>query len=142
MFEFVSSDLFGYRLGSAKPTAVIIEGKKLSEDEEEDDEQFVVEETAPVPSDMPDLQAVSDLAFCVSRNNISSLYLKLYCQRGVPTNLYFCLQEAVELQGDENHGKRIWIVKFITFLLSFSFYVIIAVITKNNNYNNIFKVGL
>ncbi|XP_031415951.1 TRAF3-interacting protein 1 isoform X2 [Clupea harengus] len=57
------------RLGSAKPTAVIIEGKKLSEDEEEDDEQFVVEETAPVPSDMPDLQA-----------------------------------EAVELQGDENHG--------------------------------------
>lgn len=52
-----------FRLGSAKPTAgVIIEGKKLSEDEEEDDEQFVVEEA--VPSDVAEVQAVSDLTCC------------------------------------------------------------------------------
>ncbi|XP_063069551.1 TRAF3-interacting protein 1 isoform X2 [Engraulis encrasicolus] len=48
------------RLGSAaKPimAGVIVEGKKLSEDEEEDDEHFVVEEAAPVPADLADVQA-------------------------------------------------------------------------------------
>ncbi|XP_041718613.1 TRAF3-interacting protein 1 isoform X1 [Coregonus clupeaformis] len=46
------------RLTSAKPpTAVIMEGKKLSEDEEEDeDEQFVVEEAAPPLPDMPNME--------------------------------------------------------------------------------------
>ncbi|XP_048095251.1 TRAF3-interacting protein 1 isoform X2 [Alosa alosa] len=44
------------RLGSAKAApGVIMEGKKLSEDEDEDDEQFVVEEAAPVPSDVSDM---------------------------------------------------------------------------------------
>ncbi|XP_028847961.1 TRAF3-interacting protein 1 isoform X2 [Denticeps clupeoides] len=44
------------RVGSAKPpSAVIMEGKKLSEDEE-DDEQFVVEEAAPVPPDLADME--------------------------------------------------------------------------------------
>ncbi|XP_072541714.1 TRAF3-interacting protein 1 isoform X2 [Salminus brasiliensis] len=45
------------RLGSAKPpSAVIMEGKKLSEDEEDEDGQFVVEEAVPPPIDMPELQ--------------------------------------------------------------------------------------
>ncbi|KAG9349433.1 hypothetical protein JZ751_027876 [Albula glossodonta] len=44
------------RLGSAKPSsAVIMEGRKLSEDED-DDEQFVVEDAAPVPPDMPEME--------------------------------------------------------------------------------------
>ncbi|XP_018591106.2 TRAF3-interacting protein 1-like isoform X2 [Scleropages formosus] len=48
------------RLGSTKPpSAVIIDGRKLSQDEE-DDEQFVVEEAAPLPSDMPELEAEPD----------------------------------------------------------------------------------
>ncbi|XP_026865532.2 TRAF3-interacting protein 1 isoform X3 [Electrophorus electricus] len=47
----------GERLGSAKvPSAVIVEGKKLSEDEEDEDGQFVVEEAAPPPTDMSELE--------------------------------------------------------------------------------------
>uniref|UniRef100_A0A4W4FN28 TRAF3-interacting protein 1 n=1 Tax=Electrophorus electricus TaxID=8005 RepID=A0A4W4FN28_ELEEL len=50
----------GERLGSAKvPSAVIVEGKKLSEDEEDEDGQFVVEEAAPPPTDMSELEMVS-----------------------------------------------------------------------------------
>ncbi|XP_034549650.1 TRAF3-interacting protein 1 isoform X2 [Notolabrus celidotus] len=46
------------RLSSAKPSApVIMDGKKLSEDEEDDDEQFVVEEAAQLPSDVPEMDA-------------------------------------------------------------------------------------
>ncbi|XP_062389741.1 TRAF3-interacting protein 1 isoform X2 [Sardina pilchardus] len=46
------------RLGSGKPApGVIMDGKKLSEDEDEDDEQFVVEEAAPGPTDVPDMPA-------------------------------------------------------------------------------------
>uniref|UniRef100_A0AAY4CI11 TRAF3-interacting protein 1 n=1 Tax=Denticeps clupeoides TaxID=299321 RepID=A0AAY4CI11_9TELE len=49
------------RVGSAKPpSAVIMEGKKLSEDEE-DDEQFVVEEAAPVPPDLADMESPAEL---------------------------------------------------------------------------------
>ncbi|XP_074551044.1 TRAF3-interacting protein 1 isoform X2 [Halichoeres trimaculatus] len=45
------------RLSSAKPSApVIMDGKKLSEDEDEEDEQFVVEEAAPLPSDVPEME--------------------------------------------------------------------------------------
>ncbi|CAJ1078811.1 TRAF3-interacting protein 1 isoform X1 [Xyrichtys novacula] len=45
------------RLSSAKPSApVIMDGKKLSEDEEDEDEQFVVEEAAPLPSDAPEME--------------------------------------------------------------------------------------
>ncbi|XP_076858577.1 TRAF3-interacting protein 1 isoform X2 [Brachyhypopomus gauderio] len=45
------------RLGSAKvPSAVIVEGKKLSEDEEDEDGQFVVEEAPPPPPDMSELE--------------------------------------------------------------------------------------
>ncbi|XP_047670996.1 TRAF3-interacting protein 1 isoform X5 [Tachysurus fulvidraco] len=44
------------RLGSAKPSsAVIVESKKLSEDEDDEDGQFVVEEAGPLPSDMPEI---------------------------------------------------------------------------------------
>ncbi|XP_040003457.1 TRAF3-interacting protein 1 isoform X2 [Xiphias gladius] len=45
------------RLSSAKPSApVIIDGKKLSEDEEDEDEQFLVEEAVPPPSNVPDME--------------------------------------------------------------------------------------
>ncbi|XP_060944443.1 TRAF3-interacting protein 1 [Limanda limanda] len=45
------------RLSSAKPSApVIMDGKKLSEDEEDEDEQFVVEEVVPRLSDAPELE--------------------------------------------------------------------------------------
>uniref|UniRef100_A0A3B4U587 TRAF3-interacting protein 1 n=1 Tax=Seriola dumerili TaxID=41447 RepID=A0A3B4U587_SERDU len=45
------------RLSSAKPSApVIMEGKKLSEDEEDEDEQFLVEEAVPPPSDAPEME--------------------------------------------------------------------------------------
>ncbi|XP_041663283.1 TRAF3-interacting protein 1 isoform X2 [Cheilinus undulatus] len=44
------------RLSSAKPSApVIMDGKRLSEDEDDEDEQFVVEEAAPLPSDAPEM---------------------------------------------------------------------------------------
>ena len=47
------------RLSSAKATApVIMDGKRLSEDEEDEDEQFVVEEAVPPPSDAPEMDVV------------------------------------------------------------------------------------
>ncbi|KAM7380812.1 hypothetical protein PAMP_004085 [Pampus punctatissimus] len=47
------------RLSSAKPSApVIMDGKKLSEDEDED-EQFLVEEAVPPPSDAPEMEVES-----------------------------------------------------------------------------------
>ncbi|KAI3356500.1 hypothetical protein L3Q82_017707 [Scortum barcoo] len=50
------------RLSSAKPTApVIMDGNRLSEDEEDEDEQFVVEEAVPPPSDAPEMEVVSEL---------------------------------------------------------------------------------
>ncbi|XP_051762175.1 TRAF3-interacting protein 1 isoform X2 [Ctenopharyngodon idella] len=45
------------RLGSGKtPATVILDGKKFSEDEDDEDGQFVVEETAPPPSDIPEME--------------------------------------------------------------------------------------
>ncbi|XP_058248348.1 TRAF3-interacting protein 1 isoform X4 [Hemibagrus wyckioides] len=45
------------RLGSAKPpSAVIVDSKKLSEDEDDEDGQFVVEEADPLPTDMPEIE--------------------------------------------------------------------------------------
>ncbi|XP_051260390.1 TRAF3-interacting protein 1 isoform X2 [Dicentrarchus labrax] len=45
------------RLSSAKPSApVIMDGKRLSEDEEDEDEQFVVEEAVPPPTDAPEME--------------------------------------------------------------------------------------
>ncbi|XP_027139294.1 TRAF3-interacting protein 1 isoform X2 [Larimichthys crocea] len=45
------------RLSSAKPSApVIMDGKKLSEDEEDEDEQFVVEEAVPPASDVAEME--------------------------------------------------------------------------------------
>ncbi|XP_026151736.1 TRAF3-interacting protein 1 isoform X2 [Mastacembelus armatus] len=42
---------------SAKPSApVIMDGKKLSEDEEDEDEQFLVEEAVPASSDVPEME--------------------------------------------------------------------------------------
>ena len=37
-----------------------MEGKKPSEDEEDEDEQFLVEEAALLPPEMPDLEAVRE----------------------------------------------------------------------------------
>ncbi|KAG8000835.1 TRAF3-interacting protein 1 [Nibea albiflora] len=52
----VPSDMAS-RLSSAKPSApVIMDGKKLSEDEEDEDEQFVVEEAVPPASDIPEME--------------------------------------------------------------------------------------
>lgn len=51
------------RISSAKISApVIMDGKKLSEDEEDEDEQFLVEEAVPPASDVPEMQVVSDLS--------------------------------------------------------------------------------
>ncbi|XP_070832590.1 TRAF3-interacting protein 1 isoform X1 [Chaetodon trifascialis] len=45
------------RLSSAKPSApVIMDGKRLSEDEEDEDEQFVVEEAAPPSLDAAEME--------------------------------------------------------------------------------------
>ncbi|TKS67593.1 TRAF3-interacting protein 1 [Collichthys lucidus] len=45
------------RLSSAKPSApVIMDGKKLSEDEEDEDEQFVVEEAVPPAPDVAEME--------------------------------------------------------------------------------------
>uniref|UniRef100_A0A3P8SFY2 TRAF3-interacting protein 1 n=1 Tax=Amphiprion percula TaxID=161767 RepID=A0A3P8SFY2_AMPPE len=50
------------RLSSAKPSApVILDGKRLSEDEEDEDEQFLVEEAVPPPSEAPEIEVVSGL---------------------------------------------------------------------------------
>ncbi|XP_049450592.1 TRAF3-interacting protein 1 isoform X1 [Epinephelus fuscoguttatus] len=47
------------RLSSAKPSApVIMDGKRLSEDEEDEDEQFLVEEAVPPPSDAPEMEVM------------------------------------------------------------------------------------
>lgn len=37
-----------------------MDGKKLSEDEDDEDEQFLVEEAVPPPSDVPEMEVVSD----------------------------------------------------------------------------------
>lgn len=58
-----------FRLSSAKPSApVIMDGKRLSEDEEDEDEQFVVEEAVPPPSDAPEMEMVIDLSIKLSKN--------------------------------------------------------------------------
>ncbi|XP_050975000.1 TRAF3-interacting protein 1 isoform X1 [Labeo rohita] len=45
------------RLGSGKtPATVILDGKKLSEDEDDEDGQFVVEEAAVPPPDIPEIE--------------------------------------------------------------------------------------
>ena len=44
-----------------------MDGKRLSEDEEDEDEQFVVEEAVPPPSDAPELEMVSDLSSKLSK---------------------------------------------------------------------------
>ncbi|XP_051565173.1 TRAF3-interacting protein 1-like isoform X2 [Myxocyprinus asiaticus] len=45
------------RLGSGKPSAaVIMDGKKLSEDEDDEDGQFVVEDVAPPPADIHEIE--------------------------------------------------------------------------------------
>lgn len=50
-----------FRLSSAKPAAVVImDGKRLSEEEDDEDGQFLVEEAVPLPSDAPVMEAVSD----------------------------------------------------------------------------------
>ncbi|XP_075961245.1 TRAF3-interacting protein 1 isoform X1 [Anarhichas minor] len=50
------------RLSSAKPSApVIMDGKMLSEDEEDEDEQFLVEEAVPPPSDAPEVEVGQEL---------------------------------------------------------------------------------
>lgn len=36
-----------------------MDGKKISEEDEDEDEQFLVEEAVPPPSDAPDMEAVS-----------------------------------------------------------------------------------
>ncbi|KAK2839539.1 hypothetical protein Q5P01_013279 [Channa striata] len=47
------------RMSSAKLSApVILDGKKLSEDEEDEDEQFLVEEAPPQPSDVLEMEVV------------------------------------------------------------------------------------
>lgn len=52
-----------FRLSSAKlPAPVILDGKKLSEDDEDEDEQFLVEEAVPQPTDVPEMEVVSDLS--------------------------------------------------------------------------------
>lgn len=50
-------------MSSAKPSApVIMDGKRLSEDDEDEDEQFLVEEAVPPPSDAPEMEIVSDFS--------------------------------------------------------------------------------
>uniref|UniRef100_A0A1A8PAL5 TRAF3-interacting protein 1 n=2 Tax=Nothobranchius rachovii TaxID=451742 RepID=A0A1A8PAL5_9TELE len=50
------------RLSSAKtPAPVIMDGKALSEDEEDEDEQFLVEEAVPLPSDVPVIEPAQEL---------------------------------------------------------------------------------
>lgn len=51
-----------HRLGSAKPpSAVIVDSKKLSEDEDDEDGQFVVEEAGSLSTNMPEIEMVSVL---------------------------------------------------------------------------------
>lgn len=46
------------RLSSAKPSApIIMDGKKISEEDEDEDEQFLVEEAVPPPLDAPEMEA-------------------------------------------------------------------------------------
>uniref|UniRef100_A0A1A8JE91 TRAF3-interacting protein 1 n=2 Tax=Nothobranchius kuhntae TaxID=321403 RepID=A0A1A8JE91_NOTKU len=62
------------RLSSAKtPAPVIMDGKALSEDEEDEDEQFLVEEAVPLPSDVP----VTEPARELDRENHGGLVKKI-----------------------------------------------------------------
>ncbi len=55
----IKHDWVFLRLGSGKPPAtVILDGKKLSEDEDDEDGQFVVEEVAAPPLDIPEIEVV------------------------------------------------------------------------------------
>lgn len=88
------------RLGSGKtPATVILDGKKFSEDEDDEDGQFVVEETAPPPSDIPEMEVVLVLFMHVvfRQKKICMIQTKL---------TFFSLQRnSLELQGDDKHGE-------------------------------------
>lgn len=68
-----------FRLSSAKPSAnVIMDGKKMSEDEADEDEQFLVEEAVPSPADIPEKELVSTsyhLNVQMTWSNISNINL-------------------------------------------------------------------
>lgn len=87
-----------FRLSSAKPSAsVIMDGKRLSEDEEDEDEQFVVEEAVPPPSDAPEMEVVSDLN--------RELFEYHWKTKALDNLLFLLLQgPAQELDSGDKHG--------------------------------------
>lgn len=62
------------RLSSAKTSApVILDGKKLPGDEEDEDEQFLVEEAAPLPLDVPEITRVGHMNIMINNNSIKQI---------------------------------------------------------------------
>lgn len=82
-----------------------MDGKKLSEDEDDKDGQFVVEEAGPLPLDMPELEMVSILRLVM--NVDSDIYIctinKHKCIIDDCLDLSVLQGSSVELQGE--HGE-------------------------------------
>lgn len=100
-----------------------MEGKKLSEDEEDEDEQFLVEEAAPPAPDMPemDMEQVSGQILPLTA---SCSYIMDKHEPGIViSRFFFLLQESTqELDGEEKHGTQSYFSVppiFVSLLLSF-----------------------
>lgn len=75
-----------------------MDGKKLSEDEEDEDEQFVVEEAVPPASDVAEMEVVSDLNSQFFKQYWQTLAADIYL-------LFFLSQEPPqELNSEDKHG--------------------------------------
>lgn len=80
-----------------------MDGKKLSEDEDDEDGQFIVEEAGPLPPDMPELEMVSVFEIQMKNNvywiNNHVLIIDVYIDHSGLQG------PSIELQGDEKHGE-------------------------------------
>lgn len=75
-----------------------MDGKRLSEDEDDADEQFLVEEAVLPPSDAPEMEVVSDLNSGLFKYHGKTLYSYL---------LFFPFQgPAQELDSGDKHGTH------------------------------------
>lgn len=66
------------RLSSAKTAPLILDGKKLPGDEEDEDEQFLVEEAAHLPLDVPEVMRVVHMNIMINKNSIKQIINLFY----------------------------------------------------------------
>lgn len=85
-----------------------MDGKKLSEDEEDEDEQFLVEEAVPPPKDVPEMQVVSNF-----NSEFYEYSRQTYCKPGMLTTFIPFQEPAQELDSEDKHGTQSFKFSFI-----------------------------